>query len=84
MKKNILLAILGLSVISYKGVAQDFLNLDFEYGVYKSQPRKWAIEGDGEAYDARLDSTTAESGNKSLYITLKKGQSIPFFHCREN
>ncbi|WP_428666479.1 erythromycin esterase family protein [Runella sp.] len=78
MKKNIILAIFSLSLISYKGIAQDFLNLDFEYGVYKAQPRKWAIEGEGEMYDARLDSTTAKSGNKSLYITLKNGEVYTF------
>ena len=78
MKKNVILAIYSLSLISYKGIAQAFLNLDFEYGVYKAQPRKWAIEGEGEIYDARLDSTTAKSGNKSLYITLKKGEVYTF------
>ena len=78
MKKNILLAIFCLSLISNKGIAQVFLNLDFEYGVYKAQPRKWAIEGEGEMYDARLDSSIAESGNKSLYIALKNGAVYTF------
>lgn len=78
MKKNIILAILSLSLISYKGNAQIFLNLDFEYGVYKDQPRKWAIEGEGEMYDSRLDSTTAENGRRSLYITLKNGEAYTY------
>ncbi len=78
MKKIILLVILGLSIISHKGISQDFLNLDFEYGVYKSQPRKWSIEGEGEMYDARLDSTIAKSGNKSLHITVKNSTTYAF------
>lgn len=78
MKRNIVLGILSLSLISYEGIAQVFLNLDFEYGVYKAQPRKWAIEGEGEMYDAWLDSTTAKTGNKSLYITLKNGEVYTF------
>ena len=78
MKRNIVFGILSLSLISYEGIAQVFLNLDFEYGVYKAQPRKWAIEGEGEMYDAWLDSTTAKTGNKSLYITLKNGEVYTF------
>ena len=84
MKKSILLAISSLLLFSYKGIAQSFLNLDFEYGVYKAQPRKWAIEGEGEMYYARLDSTTAKSGNKSLYITLKNGEVYTFLSIPGN
>lgn len=39
-----------MMLISFNGVAQDFLNLDFEYGVIRDQPRKWSVEGDGEKY----------------------------------
>jgi len=78
MKKHILFAIFSLSLIPGEGIAQVFLNLDFEYGVYKSQPRKWAIEGEGEMYDARLDSSMAENGNKSLHIRLKNGAVYTF------
>ena len=84
MKKSILLAISSLLLFSYKGIAQSFLNLDFEYGVYKAQPRKWAIEGEGEMYYVRLDSTTAKSGNKSLYITLKNGEVYTFLSIPGN
>ncbi|MEO6329262.1 MAG: erythromycin esterase family protein [Ginsengibacter sp.] len=73
-----LMTIFGLFFISQKGIAQVFLNVDFEYGVYKSQPRKWAIEGEGETYYAWLDSTVAKSGNKSLYTTLKKAVVYTF------
>jgi len=78
MKKHTIAAICCLSLISGKGAAQQFLNLDFEYGVYKAQPRKWAIEGEGEMYAARLDSSTTKSGDKSLYIAVKNGQVYTF------
>ncbi len=67
-----------MALVSNQGIAQAFLNLDFEYGVYKKQPRKWAIEGEGEMYNGRLDSATSKSGNKSLYITLKNGEVYTF------
>jgi len=78
MKKSILLGIFCRLLCPCTVIAQSFLNLDFEYGVYKSQPRKWAIEGEGEMYYARLDSTTAKSGNKCLYITVKNGEVYTF------
>ena len=78
MRKN-LLRVLILLAIPCLGIAQVFSNLDFEYGVYKAQPRKWAIEGEGENYSARLDSTNSKNGNKSLYATLKNAQIFIFF-----
>lgn len=54
--------------------AQFFWNTDFEYGVYKSQPRKWAIEGEGYKYSAHLDSTISKSGKKSLFMRLDRAQ----------
>lgn len=77
MRKN-LLPVLILFTIPYVGIAQVFSNLDFEYGVYKAQPRKWAIEGEGENYSARLDSVNSKNGNKSLYVTLKNAQVFIF------
>lgn len=75
--KTILLAI-TIWTIPHLGVAQVFSNLDFEYGVYKSQPRKWSIEGEGENYTAHLDSTQNKSGTKSLYVKLKNAQVFVF------
>ena len=46
MRKN-LLTVLILFTIPYLGIAQVFSNLDFEYGVYKAQPRKWAMSFPG-------------------------------------
>jgi erythromycin esterase len=77
MRKK-LLSVLILFTIPYFGIAQVFSNLDFEYGVYKAQPRKWAIEGEGENYSARLDSLNSKNGNKSLYVTLKNAQIFIF------
>lgn len=77
MRKN-LLPILILFTIPYFGIAQVFSNLDFEYEVYKAQPRKWAIEGEGENYSAQLDSLNSQNGNKSLYVTLKNAQIFIF------
>ena len=58
--------------------AQDFLNLDFEYSVYKAQPRKWVIEGEGQYY-ASVDSLgNRYSGKKSLLIQLRKGEAYVF------
>src|SRR5688572_3596510 len=77
MRKN-LLPVIILLAIPYLGIAQVFSNLDFEYGVYKAQPRKWAIEGEGEIYSARLDSLNSKNGNKSLYVTVKNAQVFIF------
>ena len=77
MRKTLLSALI-LFTIPYLGIAQVFSNLDFEYGVYKAQPRKWAIEGEGENYSARLDSLNSKNGNKSLYVTLKNAQIFIF------
>jgi erythromycin esterase len=77
MRKNFL-PVLVIYIIPYLGFAQVFSNLDFEYGVYKAQPRKWAIEGEGESYFAQLDSLNSKNGKKSLYATLKKAQIFIF------
>jgi erythromycin esterase len=77
MRKNLLPALI-LLIIPYLGIAQVFSNLDFEYGVYKGQPRKWAIEGEGENYFARLDSVNSKNGKNSLYATLKNAQIFIF------
>src|SRR5688500_15968004 len=60
-------------------LAQDFLNLGFEYNVYNGQPRKWVIEGEGEYYYGKIDSTTdAHEGKKSLNLELKNGEAYVF------
>lgn len=58
--------------------AQYFWNTDFEYKVYKSQPRKWAIEGEGGNYTAYLDSEGCKSGNKCLFISLTNAETYTF------
>jgi erythromycin esterase len=59
--------------------AQEFWNLDFEHGVYPAQPRKWSIEGEGELYSARVDSTqAAHHGRKSLQLVMKEAQVFTF------
>ena len=78
MRKD-LLSVLILFALPYLGIAQVFSNLDFEYGVYKAQPRKWAIEGEGENYSAWLDSANSKTGDRSLYVTLKNAQVFIFF-----
>lgn len=73
----LLTAILPLS-------AQDFLNLDFEYNVYKGQPRKWVIEGEGKYY-ASVDSLNNNySGNKSLLIQLRNAEAYVFLSLPAN
>ena len=59
-------------------IAQSFLNLDFEYSVTRAQPRKWAIEGEGESFSAQVDSKAAKSGQSSLYVTQKKSELYIF------
>src|ERR1700733_14796729 len=59
-------------------IAQSFLNLDFEYGATRSQPRKWSIEGEGEVFFAQLDSNAAKSGQHSLFVTQKKAEIYIF------
>jgi erythromycin esterase len=79
MKQKLLFIIIILTFLNYSGMAQDFRNLDFEYGVYKNQPRKWSIEGEGEHYSATLDSTNHQNGNRSLYVKLRNAQVFIFF-----
>ena len=64
--------------------AQSFLNLDFEYSVYHQQPRKWAVEGEGQ-YFARVDSTNAaHHGKKSLCLELKSAEAYVFLSLPQN
>jgi hypothetical protein len=79
MKKHILLLEILLACLGSRlSNAQAFKNLDFEYGVYKTQPRKCAIEGDGESYSAILDSVNSKKGKRSLYVTLKNAEVFIF------
>lgn len=78
MRKDLSLVLILFS-FHCSGIAQVFSNLDFEYGVYKAQPGKWSIEGEGERYAAWLDSVISKSGDKSLYVTLKNAQVFVFF-----
>ncbi|MCW9707257.1 hypothetical protein [Fodinibius salsisoli] len=55
--------------------AQFFWNTDFEYGVNKSQPRKWAIEGEGEEYTGYLVNEISKTGNKSLFMSLTNSET---------
>jgi erythromycin esterase len=70
--------VLILLAIPCLGFAQVFSNLDFEYGAYKAQPRKWSIEGEGENYFAQLDSAVSKSGKNSLHVTQKNAQVFIF------
>ena len=78
MRQKLFFTAIILTFLNYLGMAQDFRNLDFEYGVYKSQPRKWTIEGEGENYSAALDSSNHQNGKRSLYVKLKKSQVFIF------
>jgi erythromycin esterase len=69
-----LLSLLIFFSISCEATAQAFSNLDFEYGVYKGQPRKWAIEGEGDSYSARLVAGQGMGDSKGLYVTLQNAQ----------
>lgn len=73
----LILSLLFASVL--RTSAQDFLNLDFEYNSYKAQPRKWVIEGEGEYYYAKVDSTSnTHLGRKSLWLDLKLAETYVF------
>lgn len=76
--RKLCISLLALVTLPYLGFAQVFSNLDFEYGAYKAQPRKWAIEGEGTDYFAQLDSLNSKHGNKSLCVTLKNSQVFIF------
>jgi len=76
--KFVLLTMMCFLVDCKESIAQTFANTDFEYGVYKSQPRKWSIEGEGEHYSATLDSTISYNGRKSLQVFLKNAQIFIF------
>jgi erythromycin esterase len=76
--KYLMSAISCLTTLYHNAQAQTFANLDFEYGVYKSQPRKWSIEGEGESYTAALDSMVSHHGRKSLRTALKKANIFIF------
>ncbi|QHV98161.1 erythromycin esterase family protein [Spirosoma endbachense] len=77
--KTCFLFLVGLgTLLPFRGYPQNFWNLDFEYGLYKAQPRIWSIEGEGENYSAQLDSTTTYSGHRSLHLVLKNAQVFLF------
>ena len=78
MRQKLFFTAIILTFLNYLGMAQDFRNLDFEYGVYKSQPRKCTIEGEGENYSAALDSSNHQNGKRSLYVKLEKSQVFIF------
>jgi erythromycin esterase len=69
---------LFLATVNFQLSAQDFLNLDFEHSVYKGQPRKWVIEGEGQYYASVDTLGNKYSGSKSLWIQLKNGEAYVF------
>lgn len=75
MKKQILTLITILLLGNTYG--QSFLNLGFEYETYKSQPRKWAIEGEGN-FSAEVVNSFKHTGQKSLHVHLKDAESYTF------
>jgi erythromycin esterase len=71
-------------IVLHSLTAQNFYNVDFEYGVYKDQPRKWSIESEGEGHTASLDSIESESGKKSLKAKLKNAEMFLFLSLPKN
>jgi len=74
MLSRIKVIVVGLLFVYQEGLAQSFLNLDFEYGGYHSQPPKWSIEGEGEMYYGYVDSAVKVHGASSLHLQLKNGE----------
>lgn len=69
MKKQFLTLITSLLVSNT--YAQSFLNLNFEHETYKAQPRKWAIEGEGN-FSAEVVNTFKHAGQKKSAYSFKK------------
>jgi erythromycin esterase len=78
LMKTSLVFLLLLLIANLQLSAQDFLNLDFEYSVYKGQPRKWVVEGEGQYYASADSLGNKYSGKKSLLIQLKNGEAYVF------
>ncbi|HMG90951.1 MAG TPA: erythromycin esterase family protein [Chryseolinea sp.] len=82
--KNSLIILFLFAISNLQLSAQEFLNLDFEHHVYKGQPRKWVIEGEGQ-YHGWVDSLgNPYSGKKSLAIRLKNGEAYVFLALPAN
>lgn len=78
MKKTLFL-ILILIISALQTHSQNFLNLNFEYDVYKHQPRKWVIEGEGEYFSAKVENgSAAHAGEKGLVVKLKNAEVYIF------
>jgi erythromycin esterase len=75
---KICLQTLFLFALSHLVNGQVFSNIDFEYGIYKAQPRKWRIEGEGGNYSAQLDSAIHQNGKKSLSVSMKEADVFVF------
>ena len=73
-----------LSLFTLTAAGQSFLNLDFEYSAEKDQPRKWAVEGEGNYYFARLDQGASFNGKNSLHVTQKTAQVYTFLRIPGN
>ena len=72
MKNTIILFWLLHLLLIHSVIAQEFQNLDFEFGQYNNQPVKWAIEGSNG--HVNLDSIILKTGKKSLHVNVKNGE----------
>ena len=72
MKNTIILFWLLHLLLIHSAIAQEFQNLDFEFGQYNNQPVKWAIEGSNG--HVNLDSIILKTGKKSLHVNVKNGE----------
>jgi len=70
----ILTFLIVTTLLTHAAYGQYFWNIDFEYVGYNDQPRKWAIEGEGEAYEARIVANHSKSGTKCLETSLKNAE----------
>ena len=72
MKNAIVLFWLLHLLLIHSAIAQEFQNLDFEFGQYNNQPVKWATEGSNG--HVNLDSIILKTGKKSLHVNVKNGE----------
>jgi len=72
MKNTIILFWLLHLLLIHSAIAQEFQNLDFEFGQYNDQPVKWATEGSNG--HVNLDSIILKTGKKSLHVNVKNGE----------
>jgi erythromycin esterase-like protein len=84
MSSRIKILVVSLIFVYQKGLTQKFLNLDFEYGVYHSQPPIWSIEGDGEMYYGFVDSAIKNHGVSSLHLQLRNGEIYAYLSIPGN